>query len=87
MELYEHNLRPFNELKGLKKGESAVYVTATGTGKSYVAGKLIEESSERVLVVTPRKTRSRQWRGLLAEHMHRVDVCTYQKLSMLKPQV
>lgn len=86
MELYEHNIKPYNELRKLAVGERAVFVTATGTGKSYVAGKIIEDSSERVLVVTPKRAISKQWRDLLAGHMNRVDVCTYQKLAMMKPQ-
>lgn len=86
MELYEHNIRPYLELKKLQPGECSVFVTATGTGKSYVAGKIIEETDENVLIITPKKAISNQWENLLESCIHRCDVKTYQYLSRTKPE-
>lgn len=46
LDLYSHNITPYNNLKDLPLGENAIYVTATGTGKSFVAGKLILENMD-----------------------------------------
>ena len=74
MELYEHNLRPYEELKKLGAGDASIYVTATGTGKSYVAGKLIEDSDKRVLVVTPRRSICKTLRNIWLCKVTKVEV-------------
>ncbi len=85
MELYTHNIKPYQELKKLRPGEYSVFVTATGTGKSYVAGKIIEETDKNVLIVTPKNAISNQWRELLKCCINRIDIKTYQYLSRIKP--
>ena len=86
IELYEHNITPFNQIqKAVANGENQIFVTATGTGKSYVAGKLIEDNADkRVMIVTPRRNISKQWTNLLANYIYRVDIFTYQKLCLIK---
>ena len=86
IELYEHNIIPFNQIQtAVDNGENQIFVTATGTGKSYVAGKLIENSNnKRVMIITPRRHISEQWRKLVMNDLHRVDIVTYQRLSRIK---
>lgn len=87
IELYEHNVMPFEQIsQAIANGENQIFVTATGTGKSYVAGKLIEDNgNKKVLIVTPRRNISGQWGKLLENHLDRIDIFTYQKLARVKP--
>lgn len=84
IELKEHNVRPYQELcEMLEKHNKVAYVSATGTGKSYVVGKYIEEHGlvDKTLVLVPSKAIEYNWKCLLPE----LDVMTYQALARDKP--
>ena len=49
IELKEHNRKPYEALREkLKSTDRCAYISATGTGKSYVGGKLIEDEGYKV---------------------------------------
>lgn len=80
IELKEHNIRPYRELcEMLEKHDKVAYVSATGTGKSYVVGKYIEEHGlvDKTLVLVPSRAISDAWTELLPG----LDVMTYHALK------
>ena len=66
--LKEHNIKPYEELcRMLETEDKVAYVSATGTGKSYVVGKYIDENVpyEKVLILAPTREIKRNWNKLL----------------------
>lgn len=79
IELKEHNLRSYQELcEMLEKHDKCAYISATGTGKSYVVAKYIEEHGleEKTLVLVPSDAIRESWKTLLP----RVRIQSYQGL-------
>lgn len=77
IELKEHNKAPYAELKArLRKAQRCAYISATGTGKSYIGGRLIEDEGYKALILVPSLEIAKGWRELLPD----VAVETYQGL-------
>lgn len=77
IELKEHNRKPYEALREkLKRTDRCAYISATGTGKSYVGGKLIEDEGYKALILVPSLEIARGWQELLPA----VPVETYQGL-------
>ena len=79
IELKEHNIEPYNRLcEALEKNDKVGYESATGTGKSYVGGKYVEEHDlvEKTLVLVPSNAIREGW----AELIPGVDTMTYQAI-------
>lgn len=77
--LKEHNIKPYEELcRMLETQDKVAYVSATGTGKSYVVGKYIEEHGmeNSTVILVPSNAIKRSWKNLMPE----VAVETYQGL-------
>lgn len=77
IELKEHNKAPYAELRArLQQTNRCAYISATGTGKSYIGGRLIEDEGYKALVLAPSLEIAKGWRELLPD----VAVETYQGL-------
>ena len=77
IELKEHNKRPFEELKAkLSEVDRCAYISATGIGKSYVGGRLVEDEGYKALILVPSLEIAKGWRELLPG----VFIETYQGL-------
>lgn len=77
IELKEHNKGPYMALKEkLSIVPRCAYISATGTGKSYVGGKLIEDEGYRALILVPSLEIAKGWRELMPD----TKVETYQSL-------
>ena len=78
--LLEHNYPVYQALEDmLAENNKAILVTATGTGKSYVAMEYLERHNLRALVVCPKHVICTAWEKLT----DRVDTMTYHKFSKL----
>lgn len=79
IELKEHNRKPYEELSRKLEDVSRVgFISATGTGKSYVGGKYVEENrlEGRTLILVPSDAIREGWKILLPE----ATILTYQSL-------
>ena len=75
--LFEHNVQLYSDFETLlKEKHKAMVVSATGTGKTSIVLKYLEDHDFHGLVVCPQKSICRQWESLST----RVDAITYQKL-------
>ena len=77
--LKPHNIRPYEELcRMLEEHDKAAYISATGTGKSYVVGKYIEEHKlvEDTVVLVPSAAIKANWKKLIPG----ITAYTYQGL-------
>lgn len=78
--LLEHNYPVYQALEDmLAENNKAILVTATGTGKSYVALEYLERHDLRALVICPKHVICTAWEKLT----DRVDTITYHKFSKL----
>lgn len=95
MELYKHNKKFFNQiLKAFKSGKNKVaYISATGTGKSYVASGYIDyhikhdTSKKKILIVVHRLSLMSQWQELLINCGENIDYITYHKFSRKSTEI
>lgn len=81
--LKKHNARPYEALcKSLESNNKCAIVSATGTGKSYIAAKYVDEhfSQEKCLIFTPNNIAKNVWHKLLPK----ARVVSYQKLVLSK---
>ena len=75
IELKEHNREPYKELRErLRSTDRCAYISATGTGKSYVGGKLIEDEGYKALILVPSEEIRKNWKEMLPD----TPVETYQ---------
>lgn len=86
--LKEHNIAPYQKLrKKVAISSKILLVSATGTGKTYLAGKLAEDSGWTnpgdVLILVPKNAAAIAWRNVLPE----ADVLTYQGLLFRRPYI
>lgn len=82
IKLLEHNIGTYERLCCvLKEHNKCALVQATGTGKSYIAGKYIEEHSEKTLILVPTNAIADAWEELLAESEKEKDIITYQAFA------
>ena len=88
IKLMPHNQQAYTKVKEmLKKENKAAIIQPTGTGKSYIALKLIEEKSDKkIIYLSPSKAIMHQLKknmineGVSFKNLTR---CTYQKLTAL----
>jgi len=78
IELKEHNIPTYQRLcKEMEKHSKVALVQATGTGKSYIISKYIEEHNLNALILVPAIAIGEQWKKLLPN----VTVRTYQAMA------
>ena len=86
IELKEHNQRPYGELsEALEINNAVAYISATGTGKTYVGAKYIEERGLEggTLILVPSDAIRISWQGILPD----TDILTYQGMLKNKPDM
>lgn len=82
IELLEHNKETYKRLCDvLEDNNKCALVQATGTGKSYIAGKYIEEHANKALILAPTNAIADAWGDLLNETKQEIDTITYQAFS------
>lgn len=82
IELLEHNKETYRKLcEVLETNNKCALVQATGTGKSYIAGKYIEEHAGKALVLVPTNAISDAWDELLEGMEEKFDIVTYQAFA------
>lgn len=82
IKLLEHNIPTYERLCCvLKEHNKCALVQATGTGKSYIAGKYIEEHSKKALILAPTNAIADAWGELLEESEREISIITYQAFS------
>lgn len=82
IELLDHNKETYERLCDvLADNNKCALVQATGTGKSYIAGKYIEEHADTALILVPTNAIADAWEDLLAETEKEVNIITYQAFS------
>lgn len=82
IELIEHNKKTYKRLCDvLEENNKCALVQATGTGKSYIAGKYIEEHANTTLILVPTNAIADAWSNLLKENEKEVDIITYQAFA------
>lgn len=85
IELLPHNIPTYGSVvESMDEHKKVILTQATGTGKTYVAGKFIEEHSKKPLILVPSLAIGKQWEklGLNAEiatyqSMHKIDFSQY----------
>lgn len=78
--LKKHNERPYRQLEYMMAGhKKAAYISATGTGKSYVVGKYIEQHGleDKTLILVPLNAISGEWRKMFPN----IRIETYQGVT------
>lgn len=82
IELLEHNKETYKKLcEVLSENNKCALVQATGTGKSYIAGKYIEEHDAKALILVPTNAISDSWDELLVGTEEKFDIATYQAFA------
>lgn len=82
IELLEHNKETYKKLcEVLEINNKCALVQATGTGKSYIAGKYIEEHADRVLILVPTNAIADTWDEVLAGMEEKIVIVTYQAFA------
>ena len=75
--LNDHNKGPYAELRErMRTVDRCAYISATGTGKSYVGAKLIEDEGYKALILVPSEEIRKGWKSLLPD----IPVETYYAL-------
>lgn len=78
IELLEHNVETYQNLcKEMEKHNKVALIQATGTGKSYIISKYIEEHCHNALILVPANAIGDQWQKLLPN----TEVKTYQAMA------
>lgn len=73
----EHNLITYTDLcETLDNNNKCALIQATGTGKSYVAGKYLEDHNCNALVIVPSLAIKESWESIL--HDCKCNIITYQ---------
>ena len=82
IELLEHNKPTYADLcEKVEKHNKVALVQATGTGKSYIIGKYLEEHKGKTLILVPTNAIGDQWEKLMAETDCDVTIDTYQGMA------
>lgn len=82
IELLEHNKETYKKLcEVLSENNKCALVQATGTGKSYIAGKYIEEHEGKALILVPTNAISDAWDELMEGMEEKFDIVTYQAFA------
>ena len=88
VELLEHNQRAYDEVKKLyEQGNRAAVIHPTGTGKSFIALKLIEENKDKKVVYlssgVPILNQLKRNMIVSDVHCEKLKRMTYQKLTLM----
>lgn len=86
IELREHNVKPYHDLCAmLEDHDKVAYVSATGTGKTYVGGKYIEEHDllDKTLILVPSDVIRKSWEKTLPG----AHILSYQGMLRKKPDM
>lgn len=86
IELKTHNIRPYEELcAALDKTDKVAYISATGTGKSYVGGKYIEEKGleKETMILVPSDVIRANWKKLFPS----IQIISYQATLSSMPDL
>lgn len=82
IELLEHNKETYQKLcEVLETNNKCALVQATGTGKSYIVGKYIEEHADKALILVPTNAISDAWDEVLSGMEEKFDIVTYQAFA------
>jgi len=82
IELLEHNKPTYAELcEKLESNNRVALIQATGTGKSYIIGKYLEEHKGKSLILVPTNAIGDQWEKLLRKTGCDFTIDTYQGMS------
>lgn len=82
IDLLPHNIPTYEELcKQMETNNKCALVQATGTGKSYIIAKYLEEHSGKSLILVPTNAIGSQWEKLLSRTECDFTVDTYQGMS------
>lgn len=82
IELLEHNKETYKRLCDvLEDNNKCALVQATGTGKSYIAGKYIEEHANTALILVPTNAIADAWSDLSRGTEKEVEIITYQAFA------
>ncbi len=77
IELLEHNVETYHKLcEEMEKHNKVALIQATGTGKSYIISKYIEEHHLNALILVPTNAIGEQWAKLLPD----TEIKTYQAM-------
>lgn len=64
--IYDYLKKNIYNEQNLKNGRgSALLIMATGTGKTYMSGKMIEYFRKKTLIVVPKKSVAKEWRTMI----------------------
>lgn len=78
IELLPHNIPTYKSLvEEIEKCTKIALIQATGTGKSYIVAKYIEEYCKKVLILVPTNSIGNQWEELVPN----ATIRTYQSLA------
>lgn len=90
IELLPHNNTAYkNAIKMFETNRLASIVQATGTGKSYIVAKLLQETNYRSVIICPTNDILIQFKELFDKyHINHgnIDFMTYSKLSMISEE-
>ena len=82
IDLLPHNIPTYEELcKQMENHNKCALVQATGTGKSYIIAKYLEEHPGKSLILVPTNAIGSQWEKLLSRTECDFTVDTYQGMS------
>lgn len=88
IELLPHNHFAYKKIMKMWEEERLVsLVQATGTGKSYIVAKILENSNKRAVVICPTNEILHQFNDLFITNginTNKIDFLTYSKLSMIE---
>ena len=83
IDLLPHNIPTYEELcKQMENHNKCALVQATGTGKSYIIAKYLEEHPGKSLILVPTNAIGSQWEKLLSRTDCDFTVETYRGMSM-----
>lgn len=81
IELLDHNKDTYNRLcLFMQENSKCALIQATGTGKSYIAGKYIEEHANTALIIVPTNAIADAWSDLFSDSEN-IDIVTYQAFA------
>lgn len=93
MELKEHNQKAYNNLINMYNSgiDRAAIIHPTGTGKSFIAGQLVEDNPKnKIMIVAPTNIILDRYRKMFEENgidLSNIKLITYDKLMYMKKEV
>lgn len=82
IKLMDHNQITYEKLcKTMNENNKCALIQATGTGKSYIAGRYLEEFSNNALILVPSNAIKESWENMLCDTNSKYKVITYQTFT------